>query len=82
MIKYVAVATLAILAFTMEAAAGNTSSNSSSNSSGGIHTRVDTIVTEDEYGRRIVERRSYHRDRRDPFRGFRDRGDGDAGDDD
>jgi hypothetical protein len=46
--------------------AGNTSSNSSSNSSNGTHTRVDTVITDDERGRRIYERRVYRsRDRDD-----------------
>ena len=39
------------------ALAGNTSSNSSSNSSNGVHTRVDTIVTEDGRRRTVYERR-------------------------
>ncbi len=47
----------------VEAHAGNTSSNSSSNSSNGVHTRVDTIVTDDERGSRSYERRTYRRDR-------------------
>jgi hypothetical protein len=38
--------------------AGNTSSNSSSNSSNGVHTRVDTIITDNGRGRTIYERRS------------------------
>ena len=47
-----------ILALTPAALAGNTSSNSSSNSSNGVHTRVDTIITDDGRGRTIRERRS------------------------
>jgi hypothetical protein len=47
------------------ALAGNTSSNSSSNSSNGVHTRVDTIMTDDGRGRhRVFERRIYRDDRR------------------
>jgi hypothetical protein len=49
---------LTVLAPTTVALAGNTSSNSSSNSSNGVHTRVDTITTDDRHGRRIYERRS------------------------
>jgi hypothetical protein len=50
------------------ALAGNTSSNSSSNSSNGVHTRVDTITTDDGRGRTIYERRSVRidADRRRP----------------
>ncbi len=60
------------------ALAGNTSSNSSSNSSNGIHTRVDTIVRDDDRGRRSVyERRIYRDDRGRPaprsrYRGYDD----------
>jgi hypothetical protein len=43
------------------AEAGNTSSNSSSNSSNGVHTRVDTIISDDGRGRRTYERREYRR---------------------
>jgi hypothetical protein len=39
------------------ASAGNTSSNSSSNSSNGVHTRVDTIITDNGREERIYERR-------------------------
>ena len=53
-----AVLILNLLAFTPVALAGNTSSNSSSNSSNGVHTRVDTVVTDDGRGRTIHERRS------------------------
>jgi hypothetical protein len=48
---------LAALTLGSAAQAGNTSSNSSSNSSNGIHTRVDTIVTDNGRGRTIYERR-------------------------
>lgn len=49
-----------------DAFAGNTSSNSSSNSSNGVHTRVDTIISDDGRGRhRYYERRTY-RDERGP----------------
>ena len=41
------------------AQAGNTSSNSSSNSSNGVHTRVDTIISDDGRGRHYYERREY-----------------------
>jgi hypothetical protein len=59
---------LTALSFTPAALAGNTSSNSSSNSSNGVHTRVDTITTDDGRGRRIYERRSVRidADRRRP----------------
>jgi hypothetical protein len=60
----------AIVALTAPAVAGNTSSNSSSNSSNGVHTRVDTVVTDDGRGRRIVERRVY-RSREGSFRSRR-----------
>lgn len=50
---------LTTLALTPAALAGNTSSNSSSNSSNGVHTRVDTLSTEDGRGRtRTYLRRS------------------------
>jgi hypothetical protein len=49
---------LTVLAPTTVALAGNTSSNSSSNSSNGVHTRVDTITTDDGRGRTIYQRRS------------------------
>ncbi|KRQ90978.1 hypothetical protein [Bradyrhizobium valentinum] len=49
---------LTILAPTTVALAGNTSSNSSSNSSNGVHTRIDTITTDNGRGRTIYERRS------------------------
>jgi hypothetical protein len=39
--------------------AGNTSSSSGSNSSNEIHPRVDTVITDDEQGRRVYERRVY-----------------------
>ncbi|WP_147022396.1 hypothetical protein [Microvirga aerophila] len=46
--------------------AGNTSSNSSSNPSNGVHTRVDTVITDAERGQRVYERRVYrYRDRDD-----------------
>jgi hypothetical protein len=38
---------------------GNTPSNSSSNSSNGVHTWVDTVITDDARGRRGYERRVY-----------------------
>jgi hypothetical protein len=47
-----------ILALTPAALTGNTSSNSSSNSSNGVHTRVDTVITDDGRGRTIHQRRS------------------------
>lgn len=46
------------------ALAGNTSSNSSSNSSNGVHTRVDTVITDDGRGRRRYEERRSYRDER------------------
>ncbi|TCR69899.1 hypothetical protein [Bosea sp. BK604] len=49
-----------------EAFAGNTSSNSSSNSSNGIHTRVDTIISDDGRGRRSYYERRIYRDERGP----------------
>ena len=53
-----AVLILTMPALTPVALAGNTSSNSSSNSSNGVHTRVDTIITDDGRGRTIHQRRS------------------------
>jgi hypothetical protein len=53
-----ALSSLMVLVLASSAQAGNTSSNSSSNSSNVIHTRVDTIITEDHRGRRIYERRT------------------------
>ena len=51
---------IVLSAFGLSAAqAGNTSSNSSSNSSNGVHTRVDTIISDDGRGRRFYERREY-----------------------
>lgn len=62
---------LATLALATPAQAGNTSSNSSSNSSNGVHTRVDTVITDDGRGRSVYERRVYrHRDR-DSYRPLR-----------
>ncbi|PVE23453.1 hypothetical protein DC522_15740 [Microvirga sp. KLBC 81] len=52
-----ALSSLFVLALTPVAQAGNTSSNSSSNSSNGVHTRVDTVITDDHRGRTIYERR-------------------------
>ena len=49
---------LTTFALTPVALAGNTSSNSSSNSSNGVHTRVDTITTDDGRGRTTYQRRS------------------------
>jgi hypothetical protein len=46
------------------ALAGNTSSNSSSNSSNGVHTRVDTIIRDDDRGRRWIQERRIYRDER------------------
>ena len=59
---------LTVLAPTTVTLAGNTSSNSSSNSSNGVHTRVDTITTDNGRGRTIYERRSVRidADRGDP----------------
>lgn len=56
--KLLAVLTLSISALTTVALAGNTSSNSSSNSSNGVHSRVDTVITDNGRGRTIRERRS------------------------
>lgn len=63
--KYLfAVSILAGLALATPTHAGNTSSNSSSNSSKGVHTRVDTVITDDARGRSVYERRVYRqRDR-------------------
>lgn len=58
----IVLATLSVSA----AFAGNTSSNSSSNSSDGIHTRVDTIVSDDGRGRRSHYERRIYRDERGP----------------
>jgi hypothetical protein len=58
-----ALSILIILALMPVALAGNTSSNSSSNSSNGVHTRVDTIVTDDDRGRTVYVRRSVRIDR-------------------
>ena len=63
MTRLLVLSTVAALALATGALAGNTSSNSSSNSSNGVHTRVDTIVTDDERGSRTYERRTYRRDR-------------------
>jgi hypothetical protein len=63
MTRLLVLSTAAALVVATAAHAGNTSSNSSSNSSNGVHTRVDTIVTDDERGTRSYERRTYHRDR-------------------
>ena len=63
MTRLLVLSTAAVLACASAAQAGNTSSNSSSNSSNGVHTRVDTIVTNDERGSRYYERRTYRRDR-------------------
>jgi hypothetical protein len=57
---------LVTLSITTPSQAGNTSSNSSSNTSNGAHNRVDTVITHDERGRRVYERRVYRsRDRDD-----------------
>ncbi|QCI67265.1 hypothetical protein [Phreatobacter stygius] len=61
---------LATLALATPGQAGNTSSNSSSNSSNGVHTRVDTIITDNGRGRRVYERRVY-RQRDDGYRSMR-----------
>ena len=60
--RLLSLSALAGIVLATGAQAGNTSSNSSSNSSNGVHTRVDTIVTDDHRGRRIYERRVYRRD--------------------
>jgi hypothetical protein len=59
MTRLLVLSTAAALVVATAAHAGNTSSNSSSNSSNGVHTRVDTIVTDDERGTRVYERRTY-----------------------
>ncbi|QRM34389.1 hypothetical protein [Microvirga sp. VF16] len=51
--------------------AGNTSSNSSSNSSNGVHTRVDTVITDEGRGRTVYERRVYRQRERDDDRSKR-----------
>jgi hypothetical protein len=56
--KRLLVALTLTVVLTPMALAGNTSSNSSSNSSNGVHTRVDTITTDNGRGRTIYERRS------------------------
>lgn len=56
--KCLIVALISTAVLTPAALAGNTSSNSSSNSSNGVHTRVDTITTDDGRGRTMYERRS------------------------
>jgi hypothetical protein len=59
-VKTCAVSLMVLTLLGLSAAqAGNTSSNSSSNSSNGVHTRVDTIISDDGRGRRIYERREY-----------------------
>ena len=73
MSRLLALAAVAGLALATAAQAGNTSSNSSSNSSNGVHTRVDTIVTDDHRGRRVYERRVYRRDNPHATRSFRQR---------
>ena len=55
--RLLALSALAALTLVPAAEAGNTSSNSSSNSSNGVHTRVDTIVSDDGRGRTRYERR-------------------------
>jgi hypothetical protein len=60
-----ALSILTILTLMPVAFAGNTSSNSSSNSSNGVHTRVDTIVTDDDRGRTVYVRRSVRIDNGD-----------------
>jgi hypothetical protein len=57
MMSRLALSTAAILTLISGAWAGNTSSNSSSNSSNGVHTRVDTIITDDGRRTRFYERR-------------------------
>ncbi len=56
--RLLAVSVLATMSLTPAAVAGNTSSNSSSNSSNGVHTRVDTIITDDDNGQSIYVRRT------------------------
>jgi hypothetical protein len=74
--RILALTSLALLTTTL-ALAGNTSSNSSSNGSNGLHTRIDTLVSDDDRGRRWAERR-YRRDGgyRGGKDGYRERGDG------
>jgi hypothetical protein len=62
---------LAILVLATPSQAGNTSSNSSSNSSDGVHTRVDTVITDDGRGRRVYERRVFRQRDRDDYRSKR-----------
>jgi hypothetical protein len=62
---------LAALALATPTQAGNTSSNSSSNSSNGVHTRVDTVITDDGRGRSVYERRVYRQRDRDSYRPMR-----------
>lgn len=68
---------LTTFALTPVALAGNTSSNSSSNSSNGVHTRVDTITTDDGRGRTTYQRRGMRldadRERPTYMRTFRER---------
>lgn len=67
--KYLLMVSMLVdLSFATPGQAGNTSSNSSSNSSNGVHTRVDTVVTDDGWGRRVYERRVYHQRARDDDR--------------
>jgi hypothetical protein len=61
-----AISTLMILTLPSVTLAGNTSSNSSSNSSNGVHTRIDTIMTDDGHGRTVYERRIIRE--REPYR--------------
>jgi hypothetical protein len=59
-VKHLLMASMLVtLSIATPSQAGNTSSNSSSNSSDGVHTRVDTVITDDERGRRVYERRVY-----------------------
>jgi hypothetical protein len=62
---------LAALALATPSQAGNTSSNSSSNSSNGVHTRIDTVITDDGRGRSVYERRVYRQRDRDDYRSQR-----------
>ncbi|GJD94711.1 hypothetical protein [Methylobacterium iners] len=64
---------LALLTATT-ALAGNTSSNSSSNSSNGVHTRIDTLVRDDDRGRRFYERRYRRSEGYRGRDGYRERG--------
>ena len=70
MTRLLALSASALLTVSSLAFAGNTSSNSSSNSSNGVTTRVDTVVTDDDRGRR-VERRRISRENRG-VRSYRD----------